>query len=86
MQFDENGTRIQNDVFIQQYRRDNVNSSNLSRVSFGIIRARENNTFVYVNEENSSSVWPGMYNRILLLSVFITNCCIQMASQVMEHQ
>ena len=83
MQFDENGTRIQNDVFIQQYRRD---SNNLSRVSFGIIRPLENNTFVYVNEENSSSVWPGMYNRILLLSVFITNCCNQMASQVMEHQ
>ena len=80
MQFDENGTRIQNDVFIQQYRRD---SNNLSRVSFGIIRPLENNTFAYVNEENSSTVWPGMYNIII---IFITNCCNQMASRVMEHQ
>ena len=65
VQFDENGTRIQNDVFIQQYRWENKTLNSLSRVSFGIIQPRNNNTFSYVYNESSFTVWPGMYTSVL---------------------
>ena len=58
MQFDENGTRVQDDVYIQQYRRDQHSSNELSRVIFGIINSY---SFTYVANETNSSVWPGSY-------------------------
>ena len=66
MEFDENGTRVQNDVYIQQYRREDSNS--LSRVIFGTI---QNNTFNFVSDENNSSVWPGNQSAMLLFAVSI---------------
>ena len=61
MQFDENGTRVQNDVYIQQYRREKNTSNIISRVVFGIIHSHNNDSFDYVSNESNSSVWPGMH-------------------------
>ena len=69
VQFDENGTRVQNDVYIQQYRREH---NSLSRVVIGVIHSHKNNTFNYVSNETSSSVWPGnSYMRTLSFIVSI---------------
>ena len=59
MQFDENGTRVQDDVYIQQYRRDQHSSNELSRVIFGVILSHNNNTFNYTFNESNFTVWPG---------------------------
>ena len=65
MKFDKNGTRVKNDVFLQQYRRIN-NTSVLSRVTFCIIDSLQNSTFSYLRNESNASVWPGSYKWILL--------------------
>ena len=62
MQFDENGTRVQNDVFLQQYRSKCDTNDVLLRVVFGIVHSHNNNNFNYINNESNSSVWLGIIN------------------------
>ena len=58
VKFDKNGTRVQEEVFLQQYRRKD---NELTREVFGLIHSHDNNTFSYANNESDSSVWPGSY-------------------------
>ena len=60
MKFDENGTRVQKDVFLLQYRI--VRNVHVVRAVFGIVHFDVNGTvsYTYTNDENSTTVWPGM--------------------------
>ena len=63
MKFDENGTRVQREVFIQQYRilNNNMSKAHIVRAVFGIVHFDDNGTvlYMYTNNENSTTVWPG---------------------------
>ena len=84
MKFDENGTRVQDEVFIQQYRWIN---NTLSRVTFCIVNTQpnQNNTFSYLGNESDASVWPGSY-KVNFVAVFVSCSFFQVVSHLMVYQ
>ena len=64
VKFDEFGTRVQEEVYLQQYRRE---VTGLTRAAFARILIHSNNSFSYMNKESDTSIWPGLNQSLYII-------------------